>query len=262
MADEPVSAWREPLARRAARWARRHRTVVAGAAAVLLVAAVVGLSIGAVLINRERAKAEANFRQARAAVDQYFTTVSESKLLDVPGLQPLRKELLDAAQQYYRHFLREHGNDPAVRVEAASASFRVGLDQRGDGPAGRGHRSLTEATALYEELARSNPGDVEYRRLCGHRPRRPGTARCPASIAGTRRSPPTARPLRSARRWHEVQPRRSAFAERRGALHRNIGNEYRPLGRPEDALAEWDRASRSAGRCSAGRSPRATARST
>src|SRR5262249_35440233 len=97
MADEPVSCWREPAARRAARWARRHRPLVAGAA-MLLVSAVAALSVGAVLINRERAKAEANFRQARAAVDEYFTTVSESKLLNVPGLLPLRKELLDAAQ--------------------------------------------------------------------------------------------------------------------------------------------------------------------
>ena len=78
MADEPVSAWREPVLRRVARWGRRHRPLVAGAA-MLLVSAVAALSVGAVLINRERSKAEANFRQARAAVDEYFTTVSESK---------------------------------------------------------------------------------------------------------------------------------------------------------------------------------------
>ena len=43
MADEPVTAWREPTARRARRWARRNRTAVT-AAAVALVAGVVGLS--------------------------------------------------------------------------------------------------------------------------------------------------------------------------------------------------------------------------
>ena len=36
LADEPVSAYREPLAARLARWARRHRTAVAGAAALLV----------------------------------------------------------------------------------------------------------------------------------------------------------------------------------------------------------------------------------
>jgi eukaryotic-like serine/threonine-protein kinase len=42
-ADEPVFAWREPLTRRAQRWAKRNRTAVT-AAGVALVAAIVGLS--------------------------------------------------------------------------------------------------------------------------------------------------------------------------------------------------------------------------
>ena len=43
MADQPVSAWNEPWARRARRWMRRHRTGVT-AAVVALVAGVVGLA--------------------------------------------------------------------------------------------------------------------------------------------------------------------------------------------------------------------------
>jgi serine/threonine protein kinase/tetratricopeptide (TPR) repeat protein len=42
MADEPVTAWREPVTRRARRWARRNRTAMT-AVAVALVAGVVGL---------------------------------------------------------------------------------------------------------------------------------------------------------------------------------------------------------------------------
>ena len=42
MADEPVSAWREPLPQSARRWARRHRTATTGVA-VGLVAGVIGL---------------------------------------------------------------------------------------------------------------------------------------------------------------------------------------------------------------------------
>ena len=38
--------------------------------------------------EKMRTQAEANFRKARQAVDEYFTLVSETKLLDVPGLQP------------------------------------------------------------------------------------------------------------------------------------------------------------------------------
>ena len=55
MADEPVTAWREPFSRRARRWARRNRTAVT-AAAVALVAGVVGLA--AVLAVQTRAKAD------------------------------------------------------------------------------------------------------------------------------------------------------------------------------------------------------------
>jgi serine/threonine-protein kinase len=157
MADEPASAYREPLASRAGRWARRHRPLIAGAA-VLLITAVVGLTIGTVVLGRVNARideqrrlaqanyqmAEANFRQARAAVDEYFTLVSESKLLDVPGLQPLRKELLEAAHRYYDRFVRERSGDRRVRGEQGKAVFRVGLIT--DEIVGRG-----EALAFFDQ---------------------------------------------------------------------------------------------------------------
>jgi tetratricopeptide (TPR) repeat protein/tRNA A-37 threonylcarbamoyl transferase component Bud32 len=44
IADEPVTAWREPMSRRARRWARRNRTPVT-AAVVALVGGVVGLAV-------------------------------------------------------------------------------------------------------------------------------------------------------------------------------------------------------------------------
>src|SRR5262249_4923723 len=54
MADEPVGAYREPLGRRARRWAKRNRTAVTAAAGAL-VAGVVGLAT--VLAVQTRAKA-------------------------------------------------------------------------------------------------------------------------------------------------------------------------------------------------------------
>src|SRR5262249_52090216 len=55
MADEPVTAWREPWTRTLVRWVTRHRTGVTGAAAAGL-AALVGL--GAVAAVQTRANAE------------------------------------------------------------------------------------------------------------------------------------------------------------------------------------------------------------
>jgi serine/threonine-protein kinase len=76
LAGEPVSAYREPLAARARRWARRNRTAVASGV-VLLLTAVVGLSLGLFFVERERAntarqrdEAKANLERAEAAEEQ------------------------------------------------------------------------------------------------------------------------------------------------------------------------------------------------
>ena len=58
LADEPVAAYREPLAARLRRWARRHKPVVAGLAA-LLATALPALAIGTALLQREQARTAA-----------------------------------------------------------------------------------------------------------------------------------------------------------------------------------------------------------
>jgi tetratricopeptide (TPR) repeat protein len=66
LADEPVQAYREGLAARAGRWARRHKPAVAGAAG-LLAAAVLALVVGSVLLGREQARTERERQEAVAA---------------------------------------------------------------------------------------------------------------------------------------------------------------------------------------------------
>jgi serine/threonine protein kinase/tetratricopeptide (TPR) repeat protein len=65
LADEPVTAYPEPLAAQARRWVKRHRTLVATAAA-LLVTAVVGLAVSTVLIAEQRDQKEAARAEAEA----------------------------------------------------------------------------------------------------------------------------------------------------------------------------------------------------
>jgi serine/threonine protein kinase/tetratricopeptide (TPR) repeat protein len=73
MADEPVSAWPEPIARRARRWANRNRTKVTAAAAAI-VAGVIGLSAvlavqtkaNAALDAKNQALTAANARESEA----------------------------------------------------------------------------------------------------------------------------------------------------------------------------------------------------
>ncbi|MEX0641792.1 MAG: tetratricopeptide repeat protein, partial [Pirellulales bacterium] len=64
--------------------------------------------------------------KARQTVDRYFTLVSEDKLLDVPGLQPLRKDLLESALEFYKNVTVERPDDPALLADLAVTYMRLG----------------------------------------------------------------------------------------------------------------------------------------
>eukprot|EP00913_Durusdinium_trenchii_P023310 g21888.t1 len=66
LADEPVTAYSEPLTERLRRWSRRHRTLTTGVA-VLLVTSVVGLSVGLGAVKREQSRTEERRIEAVAA---------------------------------------------------------------------------------------------------------------------------------------------------------------------------------------------------
>ncbi|HEV3078901.1 MAG TPA: serine/threonine-protein kinase, partial [Gemmataceae bacterium] len=94
LADEPVKAYPEPRRARLARWGRRHKALVASAAALLL-AAVVGLSLGIVLLGKanteiqgQRDQAEQNLQEAQrqhdlAVANLYTSLVGEARALRV-----------------------------------------------------------------------------------------------------------------------------------------------------------------------------------
>jgi eukaryotic-like serine/threonine-protein kinase len=139
LADEPVTAWSEPLVDRGLRWVRRHRSGVITCAAAIGIGLVALATIAAVearsnkdlrdaneRVSHERNLAQQNFAMARQAVDDYLSRVGQNPLLREQGLHELRQDLLEAALQYYDDFLRQRGNDPALRAEAAAAYERVG----------------------------------------------------------------------------------------------------------------------------------------
>jgi serine/threonine-protein kinase len=71
MADEPVSAWREPFTLRARRWARRHRPAVTGAAvAVPLLSTIVALAVATAVVSRQRSEAvTARYNTLKALIE-------------------------------------------------------------------------------------------------------------------------------------------------------------------------------------------------
>ena len=164
LADEPVTAWREPPVTRALRWARWHKTAVAGVLAILLTA-LVALTVSTVVITRKqretdeaRRKAESSFRQAQAAVDRYLSEIAENRLLNVPGLQPLRKDLLRTARGFYEEFVKERGEDPTVRAELATAYMNLGRITAETGSRRRPSRSTSRRNRSSRPSLASGPG--------------------------------------------------------------------------------------------------------
>src|SRR5262249_33880689 len=90
LADRPIVAKRPALPQRAAKWARCHKSFVATAAGVLVLATL-GSAASTVLVGRERAeavrqrdeaqlqreRAEVRSRLARQAVDEMYLKVAE-----------------------------------------------------------------------------------------------------------------------------------------------------------------------------------------
>jgi serine/threonine-protein kinase len=173
LADEPVAAYGEPASARLRRWVRKRPRRVT-AAVVLLVTAVVGLTLGTVLLQRSKRQAEDSYKIARQGVNHFLREVSEDVLLDEPGMQPLRQSLLNEALNYHEGFLKIRPDDPEGRQQFAEI-FRLGGEL--DGEVSRpteGKASLTRAVALYEGLLKTKPADRELRF---------GLARCWLSLA-------------------------------------------------------------------------------
>jgi WD40 repeat protein/serine/threonine protein kinase len=130
LADEPVRAYPEPRRTRLARWARRHKPLVAGAAA-LLVTAVVALSLGLVLLGRansaiqgHREEAEKNLAEAQRQHDQavahlYRSLVGEARAIRAARGSGYRAEVWQRLEQALR--LETPEKDVAqLRLEAAA----------------------------------------------------------------------------------------------------------------------------------------------
>jgi tetratricopeptide (TPR) repeat protein len=170
--DEPVEACPPSAGYRLRKFARKYKKVLAtmGAFAALLVAATVSSIVLASWALRERNQAEeqkraaeVNFQSALEAVDQMLTRVGEAELLNVPQMEPVRRNLLQDALRFYQEFLRRRGDSPVVRSEAASSYRRLGQIQVLLGQRNEGEEAYRQAVALLEELLAERPSDPDFR---------------------------------------------------------------------------------------------------
>jgi serine/threonine protein kinase len=162
LADEPVTAYRDPLSVRLLRWGRRHRTPVAAAAALLLTA-VVGLAAGLVLLDRERqrtdderikalagAKAERQGRrELRHALDAMTSVMVEHLLIRQTELRPEHKAFLRQALAQYEALARESGDDEEARAGVAGAHVRTANIRQKLGDADGAEADFRRAAELF-----------------------------------------------------------------------------------------------------------------
>jgi tetratricopeptide (TPR) repeat protein len=188
LAGEPVLA--RPVGRvtHAWRWCRR-RPALAGLALALVVAIVAGFAavtwqwqraerhLRQSEINFERAEsereraesereraeenlrqAEQNFHRAHDAVSEFCVRLSDNRLTNVPGTQPVRRYLLEAALKYYEQFLAEKGDDPRLSTELAAVCRRLGEINAVMGARDRAITAFKRSRKILEEQVPDSPG--------------------------------------------------------------------------------------------------------
>lgn len=179
MEHRPIAARPVGKISKVSRWCQRNPplAIASGLAIVGILTGFLATSVGyvstsAALKDARRANVEAinskasadaarksafkSYQQAREAVDEYFTRTSESQLLDVPGMKPLRRELLQLALKYYQQFIDENNDDPQLAIGHAEALFRVAriLDEIESGDRARAayqlaHEKIEELSIKY-----------------------------------------------------------------------------------------------------------------
>jgi serine/threonine-protein kinase len=183
LADEPVSAWREGLARRVGRWMRHHRAATQAAAAALVVIAAVA-TVAALLINTARQTAtralgaerhallaeaaarrlaESRLRVASRAIDDMYTRVAEKWISQQPHLEPLQREFLEKARDLYLELANDSGGDLETRVQTGLAALRLGDIQAKLGRGKDAELAYQQARCTFEELAAAHPHEPRYR---------------------------------------------------------------------------------------------------
>jgi tetratricopeptide (TPR) repeat protein len=174
LADEPVLACPPSSSYRFGKFARRNRAtvVVATVVALAIVSALSSLAASTVWVSRERdearlqrGRAVSNLQKAHQAVNDYFTLVSESTLLQEPSMELLRQQLLESALFYYQDFAHEQGDAPDVQAELVAAYLRIAVLTHDLARGGDWRAPVEKAVELMDDLLRKGADPSTFRSL-------------------------------------------------------------------------------------------------
>ena len=153
---------------RTSRWARRHTHLVRSVAAVLVVA-VAALGVSTALLWKKdeqtqaaRQRAEANLRNALAALDRVYLQVVEKRYPGQATLDKAEQALLQQVLGFYEQFARDNEAEAGVRFELARAYLRVG-ELRKRLAHDDWQSALARSADILRDLIRTDPREAEYR---------------------------------------------------------------------------------------------------
>jgi tetratricopeptide (TPR) repeat protein/predicted Ser/Thr protein kinase len=186
LAGEPIFARPVGIWERTWKWCRRRPAAAALVAVSTLL--VLGLMLGGVGYARlekqradfeteraneavelrlraeaERHRAEEHFDDARDAVDQMLTRVSEERLAHEPRMEQVRRDLLNRAARFYERFLQRDQSSPEIRHDTARASQKVAYIRAQLGEQAGAEQGYRRALGLLEELVKEYPETPAYR---------------------------------------------------------------------------------------------------
>ena len=280
IADEPVTAYPDPLAARARRWRRRHRTQTR--AVVVLVAlgafgvayrreavysdrlAVINHSVDEANIRLTQDKTEfrcrgtgssttsgklpAEEREALAIeeVKKFRDAVVNNPVLKChPELESLRKTLLKEPLDFFRKFRgqlkADSGTGPTAIHRLALANHALAFTTAEIGSVPDAIQSYSEAIALLDPLARENPSVTDYQYALAHSHNNIGLL-----LMATGRPDDALQACNAALKIQErlalANPSVTEYQDHLAKCHNNIGSLLIATGRDEDALKAYNAA--------------------
>src|SRR5262249_40473774 len=112
--------------------------------------------------------AENSLRGALDTVNQFCVDVSEDVLLNEPGMQPLRKQLLTSARDYLLRFVQERGDNPRLERELAKSYLRLGQIESEIGSPDEALNLIQTAVAQFDRLAAKSASDYAHDRATAY----------------------------------------------------------------------------------------------
>lgn len=163
LAGEPVEAAPPSATYRMGKFVRKHRTLLATAAAFT------ALLLGGITISTiEARRAQRRFGQVRELANNFLFQFYD-QVTPLPGSTAVRASIVETARKYLDGLAGEAGNDKGLLFELAQAYQRLGEVQGSQGKASLGQveearRSFQRSLDLYARLPVNRVSPAEWRR--------------------------------------------------------------------------------------------------